>query len=174
MLLLIYYILSYNKYLCNPVFIVGFVIISIICYTFVMKKSELNLNILVNSYNTLRDCYKDYAAESDSKIKGYIKDSCIQRFEYTYESAKKIMSKFLKKEYDKTEKDLTINNIFREMYGLGLIKNFEHWVDYREKRNTTSHEYNDQWTYPIIEVIPQFIVDIEFLINSLNGVLQDD
>ena len=34
------------------------------------------------------------------------------------------MNKFLKKEYDKTEKELSINNIFREMYALGLIKNF--------------------------------------------------
>ena len=84
------------------------------------------------------------------------------------------MNKFLKKEYDKTEKDLSINNIFREMYGLNLIENFEHWIEYRELINLTSHEYNDKNTYKIIEVIPRFIKDVEFLINNLNGVLTDD
>lgn len=96
-----------------------------------MKKSELDLSNLENSLSSLKECYQDYCDQQDEKMKTYIKDSCVQRFEYTYETAKKIMNKFLKKEYDKSEKDLTINNIFREMYGLGIIENFENWVNYR-------------------------------------------
>lgn len=139
-----------------------------------MKKSELNLNVLKKSLATLKDCYKDLTEQKDEKIKTYIKDSCVQRFEYTYETAKKIMNKFLKKEYDKQEKDLTINNIFREMFALGLIKNFEHWAGYREKRNLTSHEYNIELTYPIIDIVPEFIEDVDFLTKSLEKVLTDD
>lgn len=139
-----------------------------------MKKSELSLINLENSFNTLQECFNDYCNQKDEKLQSYIKDSCIKRFEYTYKTSKKIMNKFLKKEYDKTEKDLSINNIFREMYGLNLIENFEHWIEYRELINLTSHEYNDKNTYKIIEVIPRFIKDVEFLINNLNGVLTDD
>ena len=139
-----------------------------------MKKSELNLDVLKDSLKTLKECYNDYSAEKDRKIKDYIKDSCIKRFEYTYETSKKIMNKFLKKEYDKTEKDLTINNIFREMYGLDLIKDFESWADYKEKRNFTSHEYNEKYTDSIIDIIPEFIGDVEYLINHLDGVLKDE
>ena len=135
-----------------------------------MRKSELDLTNLKNSLKTLSEVYVN---QSDIKIKSYIKDSCIKRFEYTYETAKKIMNKFLKKEYDKSEKELSINNIFREMYGLDLINNFENWVDYREKRNFTSHEYNDSKTYIILDLIPQFIKDVEYLIISLEGVLID-
>ena len=138
-----------------------------------MKKAELNLDILKNSLKTLKECYNDYLAETSPKIKDYIKDSCIKRFEYTYETSKKMMNKFLKKEYDKSEKELTINNIFREMYGLDLINNFERWVDYREKRNFTSLEYNEKYTDSIIDIIPDFINDVEYLINHLEGVLQD-
>lgn len=138
-----------------------------------MKKSELNLDILKNSFNTLKECFGDYSAQDDEKLKTYIKDSCIKRFEYTYESAKKIMNKFLKKEYDKTEKDLAINNIFREMYALGFIESFENWALYREKRNTTSHEYNLEKTYSIMEIVPQFIKDTEFLINKLEAALEE-
>ena len=139
-----------------------------------MNRSELDLSNLKNSIQTLSECYYDYTRQSDEKLKNYIKDSCIKRFEYTYETSKKIMNKFLKKEYDKKEKELAINNIFREMYSLDLIENFENRVDYREKRNCTSHEYNDGKTYLIIDIIPQFIKDVEYLINSLDGVLIND
>ncbi|MBO5436018.1 nucleotidyltransferase substrate binding protein [bacterium] len=139
-----------------------------------MKKSELDLTLLKNSLATLKECWTDLNIQQDEKIKIYIKDSCIQRFEYTYESAKKIMNKFLKKEYDKTEKDLSINNIFREMYSLGLIENFENWVEYREKRNITSHEYNLKLTYTILDCVQNFINDVEFLVDNLEKVLTDD
>jgi len=138
-----------------------------------MKRSNLDLSVLKNSFSTLVECYEDFCGEKDNKIKTYMKDSCIKRFEYTYESAKKIMNKYLKKEYDKEEKDLTINNIFREMYALGLINNFENWVDYREKRNTTSHEYDLEKTYIIMDVVPSFITDCKFLITQLENVLED-
>ena len=139
-----------------------------------MKKTELDLSNFKNSLSTLKECYHDLTEQQDEKLKTYIKDSCVKRFEYTYETAKKIMNKFLKKEYDKTEKDLTINNIFREMYGLGLINNFENWVDYREKRNITAHEYNIDKTYSIIDIIPNFIKDTEVLITNLEKILTDD
>ena len=139
-----------------------------------MKKSELNLNTLKDSFETLKECYTDYQSQKDSKIKEYIKDSCIKRFEYTYETSKKIMNKYLKKEFDKTEQDLSINNIFRQMYGLNLIENFENWVDYREKRNDTSHEYSQAKSNAILEIIPNFIKDVEYLINELEQVLTDD
>lgn len=139
-----------------------------------MKKSELNLNVLKKNLTTLKECYSDLNKQQDEKLRTYIKDSCVQRFEYTYETAKKLMNKFLKKEYNKTEKDLTINNLFREMLALGLIKNFENWAEYREKRNITSHEYNIELTYPIIDIVPNFITDVEFLIESFEKVLTND
>lgn len=139
-----------------------------------MKKSELDLTNLINSVNSLKECHTDFCVEKDVKIQQYIKDSCIKRFEYTYETAKKIMNKFLKKEYDKSEKDLTINNIFREMYAIGIIENFENWAEYRIRRNSTSHEYDNNITYPTINLIPEFIKDVEILINNLEKTLIDD
>lgn len=139
-----------------------------------MKKSELDLSNLKNSFFTLKECYNDYTMQKDEKMQTYIKDSCIKRFEYTYEMSKKIMNKFLKKEYDKTEKELSINNIFREMYSLGLIDSFDNWVDYRENRNISAHEYDITKTYPIIELIPRFLVDVDFFITHLEQVLTND
>ena len=117
-----------------------------------MKKSELNLSVLKNSLSTLKECYQDLKSQNDEKIKIYIKDSCIQRFEYTYEAAKKIMNKFLKKEYDKNDSDLTINNIFREMYGLGLIENFEKTLELLKQRGIVTILVNT----PIAKVLNEY------------------
>lgn len=81
------------------------------------------------------------------------------------------MNKYLKYEFDKT--DLPINNVFREMYGLGIIADYDKWVEYRTKRNDTSHEYNISKVHKIMEVLEDFIKDAEcFLVNldkSLNN-----
>lgn len=72
------------------------------------------------------------------------------------------MNKFLKKEYDKEDKDLTINNIFREMYGPGFINNFENWVEYRQNRNITSNEYDYVFCGSVNQkVLPLFNLDLK-------------
>ena len=60
------------------------------------------------------------------------------------------------------------------MFALGLIKDFENWAEYREKRNTTALEYDIQKTYPIIEIIPKFIDDVDFFITNIEKVLTND
>lgn len=43
-----------------------------------MKKSELDLSNLKNSFSTLKECYFDYTQQQDEKMKTYIKDSCVR------------------------------------------------------------------------------------------------
>ncbi len=50
----------------------------------------------------------------------------------------------------------------------------EFWADYREKKNITSHEYNIELAYPIIDIIPKFSADVDFLIKGFEKVLTDD
>lgn len=47
-----------------------------------MKKSDLNLNVLKKILSTLNECYEDLNKQQDEKLKTYIKDSCVQRFDY--------------------------------------------------------------------------------------------
>lgn len=96
-----------------------------------------------------------------------LEDSCIKRFEYTLEIARKLMKRVLKKVYGKSEEELTVNNIFRFMQGYKFIPNWENWRDYYEKRNNTAHEYNLEKSRKLIEIIPQFIEDTEILTNNL-------
>lgn len=129
---------------------------------------------LEKSYGTLLTCFEDFGKNQNSPLAEYIKDSCVKRFEYTLETSWKLMKKILIKKYGKNETELTINNIFRLMQGLGYTKNWENWRDYYQKRNTAAHEYNIEKSRELIEIIPSFIKDVEFLINSIKEKENED
>lgn len=82
------------------------------------------------------------------------------------------MKKVLKKIYDKQEEELTVNNIFRFMYGLNFISDWERWRTYHEKRNNTAHEYNLVKSITLLELLPSFVKDVKELINNLEEKLK--
>ena len=134
--------------------------------------NELNLLNLEKSINSLRECIIDYKKNPDTKIKEYIADSCVKRFEYTVETSWKIMKKFLKLQYGKSDKELTMNNIFRYMEGYGIIKSWETWKNYYDHRNNTSHEYNKEKANDILKVAENLLEDADYLYNNLSKALK--
>lgn len=122
---------------------------------------------LENAHKTLVDCYNDYLANQDSVLLEYIADSCVKRFEYTLETSWKLAKKIFIQRYGKTEPELTINNIFRFMQGYGYAKNWESWRDYYQKRNNTAHEYSLEKSRQLLQIIPDFIKDVELFLNKL-------
>lgn len=134
--------------------------------------NELNLLNLEKSINSLRECIIDYKKNPDTKIKEYIADSCVKRFEYTVETSWKIMKKFLKLQYGKSDKELTMNNIFRYMEGYGIIKSWETWKNYYDHRNNTSHEYNKEKAKEILNIAENLLEDAEYLYNNLSKALE--
>ncbi len=137
-----------------------------------MKKSELNIDNLKNAIASLQESWVEYNASNQEKIKIMFADSCVKRFEYTLEISWKTMKKYLKKEYSISDKELTINNIFRYMAGYDLITNWESWRLYYTKRNDTAHEYNREKAHDLLTIIPQFITDMHFFINALDNALE--
>ena len=129
----------------------------------------IEITNLETAFSTLQKCYLDYQSNQDSPLLEYISDSCVKRFEYTLEVAWKLMKKIFIKTYGKTEQELTMNNIFRFMQGYGYTSNWENWRDYYQRRNNTSHEYNIEKSRQLIEIIPNFISDVDFLIAKLKG-----
>jgi len=136
--------------------------------------ADLNSNNLENSYHALLKCYKDYKENKGSLLIEYIEDSCIKRFEYTLETAWKLMKKVLIKKYGKDETELTINNIFRLAQGYGYIKDWQNWRDYYQKRNNTAHEYNLEKSRELIKIVPEFLADTEFLIKVFKEKQNED
>lgn len=121
--------------------------------------SEISLARLVKALDTLKRGYTDKPSELE-------RDGLIQRFEYTLELSWKTAKKVL--QYNGIESD-TPKNVVREMGQLGWIENPEAWIDYIDKRNETSHMYNEEVAVKIFAVIKAFIQDAEKLIKTLEG-----
>ncbi len=139
-----------------------------------MNKAEFNIDGLRKVCSTLSECWTVYAQKrNDPSIAGIVADSCVKRFEYTMETALKLMRRYLKLEYARDDKELTVNNIFRFMAGYGMIGDWESWKAYYAKRNDTSHEYNIEKARGLLPMIPQFIEDTMFLINSFDKAAGD-
>lgn len=67
-----------------------------------------------------------------------IRDAVIQRFEYTYSLALKMLNRFLNMQAPQALPDMTFNEIIRNANKLGLLKsNLEKWTEFRQKRNST-------------------------------------
>lgn len=132
---------------------------------------ELDIEALRNSHNTLIKAYKVYEeGHEDADICSIYADSCVKRFEYTFETAWKIMKKYFKLQYHKTEEELTMNNIFRYMESYGFTTSWLNWKNYYTNRNNTSHEYNIEKSRNLIKIIPDFIADVEFLLRKWDSI----
>ena len=81
----------------------------------------MNIKTLKEALSTLKYSQEKFSQNTDHSVQNIFEDSCVKRFEYTIETAIKLMRKILKDEYVKEEADLTINNIFRLMDSYDFI-----------------------------------------------------
>lgn len=130
---------------------------------------DFNTDVLKKSLQTLRESWKAYQQNTDEKLTSIIADSCVQRYEYTLETAWKLMKRYLKLVYGKSDAELTINNIFRLMNGYGMIADWENWREYYAKRNETAHEDSIEKSRDVLTVIPRFLDDAQALSDAFDG-----
>ena len=119
--------------------------------------SEITVTRLQKALNALKNGYKDLPSELE-------RDGLIQRFEYTLELCWKTSKKVLLSHGVEVD---TPKNVIRELGQLNWISNPERWIDYIDKRNETSHMYNEDVAVRIFKVIKEFISDVEALIHVL-------
>lgn len=132
-----------------------------------MENIELDIESLRLAMESLQKAFDVYQKGSDNQdLCDIYADSCVKRFEYTFETAWKVMKKYFKLQYSKKEEDLTMNNIFRYMEGYGFTTSWLKWKDYYTQRNNTAHEYNIQKSRKLLNIIPDFLLEITFLLNK--------
>ncbi len=133
---------------------------------------EIDITNLKSALDILKTSMEKLEENKTRDFADMLEDSCIKRFEYTLEIARKTMKRVLKKIYGKNEEELTVNNTFRFMEGYKFIDNWENWREYYEKRNNTAHEYSLEKSRKLLKIIPAFIKDTEILINNLEKNLE--
>jgi len=127
----------------------------------------LDLTSFENAINSLTDVIDVYNSDVTNI---YMRDSMIQRFEYTYSlSLKMIKRYFAQSAFEKENLDgMTFNEMVRTANRMGLLcSNLETWTRYRERRNLTSHTYDENIAKDVVAIIPDFKDEAEFLLNKL-------
>lgn len=105
-----------------------------------------------------------------------LRDACIQRFEFTFELAWKMLKRRLERDLpNAAELDgMSYRALIRSGVEAGLLTAPEPWFVYREKRNITSHIYDAAKATEVAEVIPGFFHDARALLAALQQRAAED
>lgn len=128
----------------------------------------LDLSSYVKAISSLEQALDEYYKNSNS----FMRDACIQRFEYTYELSWKMLKRFLEStspnpiEFD----EMSFQNLIRTGSEKGLLLNgWEQWAKYRKARSTTSHVYNEIKAVEVFTEIPGFLLEAQHLLKKLQA-----
>ena len=129
----------------------------------------LDLTSLAKAIQRLAEGLARYQADtSDTQIR----DGLIQRFEFTYEISHKMLKRFLESvSANRGEFDaMSFADLIRTGNEQGLLLGaWSDWKRYREMRSSTSHAYDEEVALGVVEGIPAFLAESEFLLKQLQG-----
>lgn len=94
-----------------------------------------------------------------SKVGLLMRDGLIQRFEFTFDLARKLTKRTLLEIFQRDEYDYR-NDIWREAARYRLIANAEDWIKYHDQRNLTSHSYDELISDEVFTDLENFLRDV--------------
>jgi len=98
-----------------------------------------------------------------------LRDACIQRFEFTFELSWKMLKRRLQLDLPNAQAvdSMTWRELMRAGAEQGLVQDVDAWMIYRDKRNITSHTYDEAKAIEVASVIPAFAKDAQNLLHRL-------
>ena len=131
---------------------------------------NLDFTALENSLQRLGEVVEIYKKNPQDTI---VRDSLIQRFEFTYSITLKTLRKyFIERAFivDDVNK-LSFNEMVRTAMQLNLLKSdLAKWTEFREMRNLISHTYDENVTLKVSGIVPDFYEEITYLLKELKGI----
>ena len=131
----------------------------------------LDLSSLRNALTALEKSLKFLASDmaKDPDLHEQFRAAAIQAFEFTHELA----FKMLKRQLEQMSADpaaidtMGYMDVIRTGAEAGLIADIARYRDYREKRNITSHTYDQAKAEQIVSVLRDFRDDVSHLLAEL-------
>ncbi len=128
-----------------------------------MPAQKLILDPFRNALRTLDQ------ALAMSPVEDIVRDGTIQRFEYTYELAWKMLRRHFEWRGDNSMEGMPRKDVFREAARSGLITDPVQWFNYNEARNSTSHDYARSKAEKTYELVRAFAIDARYLLDQLDS-----
>ncbi len=134
-----------------------------------MKEGTFDFSKLEKAGSRLNEVLQRYMQNTQDDA---IRDSVIQRFEFTYSLALRTIRKYFIERAFVIEdvNQMSFNDMIRTANQLNILKsNLETWTKFRQMRNLTSHTYNEEIAIKVVNIIPDFYDEVVYLLQSLKG-----
>jgi nucleotidyltransferase substrate binding protein (TIGR01987 family) len=128
--------------------------------------AEIDYSPLGNALVRLREGLDALEHEPENTL---YRDAVIQRFEFTYDLCASMLRRYVQQAEAASESEMTFPALIRTASEYGLLRSgWDVWQEFRKARNLTSHVYNEEVARQVIERIPAFAAEAEFLQVELN------
>ena len=101
------------------------------------------------------------------------RSACVKEFEIILEQCGKLLRKALKPFYhsSKSVDQLYFKEIFKQCVLRSIISNelCERFLEYRDNRNNTAHDYGVNFDEETLELLPNFIIDASKIAEAIKG-----
>jgi nucleotidyltransferase substrate binding protein (TIGR01987 family) len=132
-----------------------------------MTETKPNISPLQRALDRLTEGLARYESDtSDTQIR----DGLVQRFEFTYEIAHKLLKRYLEYSSPNPEQfdGMSFQDLIRTADEQGLLLGeWADWRRFREMRGKTSHTYNEDVALEVVGGIPRFIEEARALHQRL-------
>ena len=130
---------------------------------------KIDVSSLESALKQLNTSMNYLQSEKDPGLKVQFRNSAIQCFEFTYELSYKMIRRYLEQVVSTRDEIRQINfaDFVRTAAEAGLIPDVKRFLRYRERRNITSHTYNQKKAEEVVEVLDDFARDVCFVIQEL-------
>ncbi|MBR1734863.1 MAG: nucleotidyltransferase substrate binding protein [Alphaproteobacteria bacterium] len=132
----------------------------------------LDVSSLEKAIKSLDEALKELKKDNRS----FIKDSVVQRFEYTYELCHKFFKRYLKIAAPSMQDldEMPFQSLIRTANKMGMfLSDLEKWKNYRNARNITSHTYDSEKSEIIVAIAPEFYEEAVYFFNKLKTKLEE-
>jgi len=119
---------------------------------------KIDITSLLKAREKFEDYRKNLITDKD-------KTAAIKAFEYSYELSWKIMKRFLAL---RGKEVYSPKPTFREAALKQIITYPEIWFEFQEKRNITSHVYNEEEMHDVVSIFETFSIELHNLITNLS------
>ncbi|GAB6168218.1 nucleotidyltransferase substrate binding protein [Clostridium carnis] len=131
-----------------------------------MRSIDFKYMNLKKAYTRLKEVSELYDGKND-----IIRDSLIQRFEFTYELTHKTLKEFMKY-LGVTLENSFPRTIFKKAYVNNLISDDKVWINLLEDRNSTLHIYNESLSDEVADrIVNKYVAAIGELVENLEKLL---
>lgn len=136
--------------------------------------SEINTEYLHRCLETLKKSYFLLKQSQEGSIDYEMyRNSLVKGFEMTIEQSAKLLRKKLAPYFasKRAVDSLTFKDLFRyaNKHSLFTGDEVERWFKYRDNRNSTAHDYGEQFASETLKLVDDFVKDVEKLIQVIQN-----